>query len=94
MTREELKNGDGEGLSEPMRALWLDYQGDWDAAHQVAQDVEEADGAWLHAYLHRKEGDAMNARYWYRRAGRTMPTVSCDEEREAIAEELLGRRAD
>jgi hypothetical protein len=51
-------------------ALWHDAKGDWERAHQVAQDVEDATGAWVHAYLHRKEGDESNAGYWYRRAGK------------------------
>jgi hypothetical protein len=52
-----------------LQALWHDAKGDWDQAHQLAQDVSGADGAWVHAYLHRKEGDLSNARYWYRQAG-------------------------
>ncbi len=51
-------------------ALWHDARGDWEAAHEVAQDVPDPDGAWVHAYLHRKEGDAGNAAYWYRRASK------------------------
>ena len=53
-----------------VRALWHDATGDWDGAHRVAQDVETPEGAWVHAYLHRKEGDIGNAGYWYRRAGK------------------------
>jgi hypothetical protein len=72
------------------RALWHDAVGDWDAAHRVAQDVESPDGAWVHAYLHRKEGDVGNAGYWYRRAGRPAASGSLDDEWRALAEALLG----
>ena len=50
-------------------ALWHDANGDWERAHEVAQDVEDETGSWVHAYLHRKEGDEGNAAYWYRKAG-------------------------
>ena len=63
-----------------LAALWHDKRGDWDAAHHLAQDVDNADGAWVHAYLHRKEGDSSNAAYWYRRAGKPVATSSLDEE--------------
>jgi hypothetical protein len=73
-----------------VRALWHDATGDWEGAHRVAQDIETPDGAWVHAYLHRKEGDAGNAGYWYRRAGRPPASGSLDAEWEAIAKALLG----
>ena len=76
-------------LSQPLLALWHDARGDWDAAHRVAQDIDGADGAWIHAYLHRKEGDPGNAGYWYRRAGRPPATGSLDTEWETIASALL-----
>ena len=56
-----------------MRALWYEGQGDWTTAHDQVQDDISADGAWVHAYLHRVEGDQFNAAYWYRRAGRAVP---------------------
>ena len=55
-----------------LRALELDRQGDWEGAHNLAQEVHSADGAWVHAYLHRKEGDPGNAAYWYSRAGKAV----------------------
>ena len=55
-------------LSPALRALWLDGRGDWDGAHDSAQADEGGAGDWVHAYLHRKEGDPRNAAYWYRRA--------------------------
>lgn len=76
-------------LAPTLRALWHDLRGDWDAAHRIAQDVVGPDGAWVHAYLHRKEGDAANAAYWYRRAGRPVASASLDDERDAIVRALL-----
>jgi hypothetical protein len=58
------------GLSAALAALWHDGRGDWEAAHRVAQDIDTPEGAWIHAYLHRKEGDPANAAYWYRRAAK------------------------
>lgn len=72
-------------------ALWHDGRGDWDAAHRVAQDIDGEDGAWIHAYLHRKEGDLGNAGYWYRHAGRTVASGSLEDEWRTLAAELLQR---
>jgi hypothetical protein len=72
-----------------LQALWYDGKGDWEKSHNIAQDIHTKDGSWIHAYLHRKEGDNGNAVYWYSRAGRTMPGVSLDEEWEAIVAALL-----
>ncbi|MEP6917764.1 MAG: hypothetical protein ABJC89_19105 [Acidobacteriota bacterium] len=80
------------GLSPALVALWHDGRGDWAAAHQVAQDVEDASGAWIHAYLHRKEGDLSNAGYWYRRAGQPVASESLTAEWERIATALLQAR--
>ena len=77
------------GVSAPLLALWHDGRGDWDAAHRVAQDIDDANGSWIHAYLHRKEGDAGNAAYWYRRAGKPVATVSLDAEWEQIVTAML-----
>ena len=77
-------------LSPLLRALWHDAKGDWDEAHRIAQDVSGADGAWVHAYLHRKEGDLSNAGYWYRRAGCPVEAGSLDAEWEALVRRLLG----
>ncbi len=73
-------------------ALWWDAKGDWDRAHEIAQDVGGADGAWVHAYLHRKEGDLGNAVYWYRQAGRGAASGDLRVEWEEIVGEMLGRR--
>lgn len=72
-----------------LRALLLDASGDWDGAHRIAQADSSSDGSWVHAYLHREEGDLGNASYWYRSAGRSMPKISLDEEWEYIAMDLL-----
>jgi hypothetical protein len=78
-------------VSPLLRALWHDARGDWEAAHNLAQDVDNENGAWVHAYLHRKEGDEGNAGYWYRRAGRPHSRASLDEEWDEIAAALLAR---
>lgn len=91
MTLEEFKKGVNEpaGLTPPLQALWHDARGDWDAAHRIAQDDESRDAAWVHAYLHRKEGDASNARYWYARSGKTEHQGSLEEEWHDIVRSLL-----
>ncbi|OLC41970.1 MAG: hypothetical protein AUH43_23645 [Acidobacteria bacterium 13_1_40CM_65_14] len=76
-------------LSAPLRALWHDARGEWDAAHTVAQDIDDATGAWIHAYLHRKEGDLGNAAYWYERARQPIATDSLDAEWQRIVTALL-----
>jgi hypothetical protein len=77
------------GLSLALAGLWWDAQGNWDRAHKSAQQDEGPEGAWVHAYLHRKEGDISNAGYWYGRAGKPRSTSSLDEEWSEIAESLL-----
>src|SRR6185312_9033137 len=77
------------GLNLPLQALWLDARGDWNGAHDAAQADEGGAGDWVHAYLHRKEGDAGNAAYWYRRARKPVCRAPLDEEWAAIASELL-----
>lgn len=77
------------GLSPALEALWLDGKGDWLAAHNRLQSGTDDASSWVHAYLHRKEGDASNAAYWYRRAGRPVPDMTLDEEWADIAQILL-----
>ena len=72
-----------------LQALLLDAAGDWDNSHRIAQSDVSRDGSWVHAYLHREEGDLGNASYWYRSAGRTMPDLSLEEEWEYIAIALI-----
>jgi len=76
-------------LSEALKALWWDGKDDWHRAHEIAQEFHGAGGAWIHAYLHRKEGDNWNANYWYRQAGQKMSKKSLPEEWEEIIRELL-----
>ncbi len=63
-----------------LQALWYDARNDWKRAHEIIQDIEDKNAAWVHAYLHRKEGDISNANYWYNKAKRTMPLMSLEEE--------------
>ena len=72
-----------------LQALLLESAGDWENAHRIAQNEPSNDGSWVHAYLHRVEGDLGNASYWYRSARRTLPELSQDEEWEYIAMALL-----
>lgn len=80
------------GLSAVARTLWFARAGQWDAAHDICQDMAGSTGSWLHAHLHREEGDQSNAAYWYSRAGKPVPArgTSVAEEWEQIARELLG----
>ena len=72
-----------------LQALWHEAHGDWGRAHELTQKLNSADAAWVHAYLHRREGDFSNARYWYRRAGRDEPNVSLEQEWRGIAAALI-----
>ena len=76
-------------LNAPLAALWWAARGDWDQAHRIVQDEETSQAAWVHAYLHRVEGDSANAAYWYRRAGKLAATASLEAEWEAVASTLL-----
>ena len=91
MTIAEFELAESGEFAGALLALWWDAKGDWERAHEVAQDVDEADGAWVHAYLHRKEGDLGNAAYWYRRAGRAVASGDLRVEWEGIVGEMLGR---
>ena len=77
------------GLSIIMKALWYDGKGDWDRAHQLAQSSSSADAAWVHAYLHRKDGDNGNASYWYNQAGKNFPKMTLVEEWEDLVQQLI-----
>ena len=77
-------------LGAPLAALWWAARGDWDQAHRIVQDEDTSQAAWVHAYLHRVEGDLGNAGYWYRRTGKPAATGSLEAEWEAIASTLLG----
>ena len=94
MTLKEFKSSlmqakPPDSLSEALKALWYDAQGDWDKAHKIAQEIHNSDGAWVHAYLHRKEGDESNSQYWYSHAGRKFSNLTLEEEWDEIAKALL-----
>jgi hypothetical protein len=94
MTPDALKALESpQSLAPALQALWHDARGDWDEAHTCCQTAGNRDGDWVHAYLHRKEGDLGNAGYWYARAGRRMPpsSVSLATEWAQLATELLSR---
>ena len=78
-----------EGTHRALQALWHEAKGDWAKAHRLAQAQKDDVGAWVHAYLHRVEGDDSNAGYWYRRAGQPQSSAPLDEEWEAIVSALL-----
>ena len=75
-------------LRPPLAALWWAAKGDWDRAHKIVQDESGRDAAWVHAYLHRVEGDLGNAGYWYRQAGQPVAQDALDAEWERIAAAL------
>jgi hypothetical protein len=94
MTVDDFKRTVSEGarpenISLALLALWHDARGDWHSAHETAQSVDDENGAWVHAYLHRKEGDAGNAAYWYRRARKSVATDALPAEWERIVTALL-----
>lgn len=94
MTVDEFRASLGDaappaGVAAPLLALWWDACADWTLAHEAAQAGEDADSAWVHAYLHRREGDLANAGYWYRRAGKAPGRGSLDDEWTVIAATLL-----
>jgi len=93
MTVEEFRKSVAEheppsGLSVPLAALWWDAKGDWARAHGLVDELESIDGMAVHAYLHRKEGDASNAEYWYRKTGRGFHQEKLEDEWEALVEGL------
>lgn len=75
-----------------LKSLWFEAKGNWNASHDIAQDMHNSMGSWLHAYLHRKEGDQFNAGYWYRKAGRSFPSISFDEEHREMVEFVLRQK--
>jgi hypothetical protein len=94
MTLDQLKcslsrKSPPSGLAPALAALWWAGKDDWHRAHELVMDESGRDAAWVHAYLHRVEGDLGNARYWYRQAGRTPATGALDAEWDDIAADLL-----
>ncbi len=77
-----------DDLNPVLQALWHDANDDWDTAHQIVQAIDSWQASWVHAYLHRKEGDVANAAFWYRRAGEPMPESPLDREWEDLVRQL------
>lgn len=97
MTREEFNESIETGsapdnLSPVLKALWYDAKGDWDQAHTQVQDLPGKSGSRIHAYLHRKEGDISNARYWYGRADAEMPDTTLEAEWSMLVDEAIAGR--
>lgn len=94
MTADELARAAAlpSGISSAARALWLARNGSWDSAHDLCQEIAGAEGAWIHAWLHRQEGDYANACYWYARAGKPAAAEDAplDQEWQEIAREVCG----
>lgn len=96
MTLEEFKStlhsDEHPADKEPfLLALWKDAKGQWHDAHMIVQEIDHPDAAWIHAYLHRKEGDDFNAKFWYNLAGKKFATNSLEEEWEEITSYFLNR---
>ena len=88
--KESLLNSDPpQNTSVYLKALWYAAKDDWDKAHKLIQDVGDENASWIHAYLHRKEGDTGNANYWYRLAGKQRSSVSLEDEWETIVTALI-----
>ena len=89
--RSSLSNAaPAPSVSPPLAALWWAAKGDWTKAHEIAQDEDGVDAAWVHAYLHRVEGDLGNAGYWYRQAGKPAASGPLEAEWDQIVQSLLG----
>lgn len=82
-------NAPPANLSVYLQALWYDAKDQWGKAHSLVDSLEDNTACWVHAYLHRKEGDVWNADYWYRKAGRVRPGITLDEEWKEIVTALL-----
>jgi hypothetical protein len=78
-----------EQINGNLKSLWYDANGSWEKAHKIVQEINNHDAALIHVYLHRKEGDIGNARYWYSRAGENEFSGSLDEEWEYILKFML-----
>lgn len=77
------------GISDELKALWFDGKEDWESSHNIAQDIDDKNGSWIHAYLHRKEGDIFNARYWYNKAGKPEFKGTLKEEWELLVKHFI-----
>ena len=81
-----------ESLGTELQSLWWIKKGNWEQAHDLAQDAGTRNGDWIHAHLHRVEGDLGNASYWYRCAEKPQPKLNLKDEWEEIVRELIGQK--
>ena len=86
------KENSPTGIDPLLEALWHDAKGNWSEAHNIAQDITTKEGSWIHAYLHRKEGDQSNAGYWYHRAQKELPVVSLEGEWESLVKAMINKK--
>lgn len=87
--KESLTHSSEPSTSALLLSLWYDAKGNWDKSHELVQDLETKEAAWIHAYLHRKEGDRSNASYWYHRANEKMPSYSLEQEWAELVKKFL-----
>ena len=83
------KSSPPSDISKYLESLWYDAKGDWERSHTIIQDINDHNASWIHAYLHRKEGDTWNADYWYSRAGKTRPAITLEAEWEEIVRQMI-----
>jgi hypothetical protein len=88
---ESLQSAAPPHSSVYLQALWYDKNEDWKAAHDLINDLEDKQACWVHAYLHRKEGDTWNADYWYNKAGKKRPAISLQQEWEQLVNALIDK---
>ncbi len=87
-----LKNNEPPNdYSDALVALWYDAQGNWHSAHELVDGKSDSNSKWIHAYLHRKEGDDWNAGYWYRQAGKPFSKLTLEEEHRELVEFMLNQ---
>ncbi len=86
---QSLTNSTLPAVNIYLQAMWHDAKGNWHKAHSLVDSLHDETACWVHAYLHRKEGDLGNAGYWYRNAGKNMPAISLQQEWEQIVKALL-----
>ena len=83
------KSSPPSDISKYLESLWYDAKGNWEQSHTIIQDINDNTASWIHAYLHRKEGDIWNADYWYNRAGKTRPAITLEAEWEDIVKQMI-----
>jgi len=88
---KSIQNQEPTGSTPYLNALWHEKKGDWNKAHEIVQDLHSWEAAWIHAYLHRVEGDPGNAGYWYRKANKPVPKISLEDEWEELVTYFLTR---